>query len=308
MSSLKVPIDRHAPQDAPGCARSFQTTRTRGLPPYETVPRWGFPVVGFRSPDSSWPASCGPSRLAGIPPLRRDRTNQHPVVLIGGPHVLEPAPGRSVRRRDDRGEADDVALRPLKAAVELSRRLALDVVAAPRPGFVPERTGPSCPDCESIGRHPSGALANPSPREPSIPTCSSGRRAWLPSAITFCVMRRRFRTAGCASPPRTGFSNFGQARRVGLVGGHRRDHGARGTLSASSTAAEGGVSSPRADRVALKPVPRLLLRGRLQTLPVASVRRPAAAPRDRRGTTEKHLVAARRGRHAARVPAPEGAT
>jgi radical SAM superfamily enzyme YgiQ (UPF0313 family) len=86
-----------------------------------------------------------------------------------------------------------------------------------------------------------------------------------------------------------------EAKRVGLVGAAISDHpelvGLLERLVESGR--EVGVSSLRADRVALKPdVPRLLRKAGYQTLTVAS---DAASQRLRRdiakGTTEKHLLA-----------------
>jgi radical SAM superfamily enzyme YgiQ (UPF0313 family) len=115
-------------------------------------------------------------------------------------------------------------------------------------------------------------------------------------ACTFCVMRRS--TNGgmrLVDPLRLVALLPEEARRVGLVGAAISDHPQLvGLLEAIVASGRGlGISSLRADRVALKPdIPRLLRVGGYSTLTVAS---DAASQRLRRamskGTTEAHLLA-----------------
>jgi radical SAM superfamily enzyme YgiQ (UPF0313 family) len=113
---------------------------------------------------------------------------------------------------------------------------------------------------------------------------------------TFCVMRRStnggMRLVGADSV--LGFVPD-EAKRVGLVGAAISDHPELPALLERIVASgrEVGVSSLRADRVALKPdIARLLRAGGYATLTVAS---DAASQRLRRsmakGTTEAHLLA-----------------
>jgi radical SAM superfamily enzyme YgiQ (UPF0313 family) len=113
---------------------------------------------------------------------------------------------------------------------------------------------------------------------------------------TFCVMRRSTNGGMRLAPMQRIFDTIpAEARRVGLVGAAISDHPELvGLLQRIvDSGREVGVSSLRADRVALKPdIPRLLRKAGYQTLTVAS---DAASQRLRRdiakGTTEKHLVA-----------------
>jgi radical SAM superfamily enzyme YgiQ (UPF0313 family) len=115
-------------------------------------------------------------------------------------------------------------------------------------------------------------------------------------ACTFCVMRRSTNGGMRLVTPDAilGFVPE-EARRVGLVGAAISDHPELPALldRLVSSGREVGVSSLRADRVALKPdIPRLLRAAGYKTLTVAS---DAPSQRLRReiskGTTEKHLLA-----------------
>jgi len=113
---------------------------------------------------------------------------------------------------------------------------------------------------------------------------------------TFCVMRRS--TNGgmrLVTPERIMSFVPEQAKRVGLVGAAISDHPKLVPLLEQIVASgrEVGVSSLRADRIALKPrIAEVLREGGYKTLTVAS---DAASQRLRRtiakGTTEKHLFA-----------------
>jgi radical SAM superfamily enzyme YgiQ (UPF0313 family) len=113
---------------------------------------------------------------------------------------------------------------------------------------------------------------------------------------TFCVMRRSTNGGMRLVTPEAVLSYVPpEAKRVGLVGAAISDHPQLPAILEAlvESGREVGVSSLRADRVALKPdIPRLLRKGGYQTLTVAS---DAASQRLRRtikkGTTEAHLLA-----------------
>ncbi len=231
--------------------------------------------------------------LAGIPPLREDRTPGHPKLLAGGPLTFSnPLPLGPLVDAMLVGEAEDVVADAVEGFFDTG---ALDV-AHLAGGWVPE-----------MGEHlPPVAKAS----DERLPARS---RIWTPEtelhdmflvegergchrACTFCVMRRS--TNGgmrLVSPEGLLALVPPEAPRVGLVGAAISDHPQLvALLQALVDAGKGiGISSLRADRVALKPdIPRLLRQGGYNTLTVAS---DAASQRLRRtimkGTTEAHLLA-----------------
>ncbi len=233
-------------------------------------------------------------RLAGVPPLRRDRGPGHPKILIGGPLTFSnPLPCAPFADAMLFGEADDVVVPAVAGFFDTG---SLGHVAGLAGGWVPE-----------TGAH---AVAVAKADDVLLPARS---RLWTPEAeltnmvllegergchraCTFCVMRRS--TNGgmrLVTPDRLMDLVPPDAERVGLVGAAISDHPQLvGLLERIVESGRGvGISSLRADRVALKPdIPRLLRKGGYQTLTVAS---DAASQRLRRqlskGTTEAHLLA-----------------
>lgn len=233
-------------------------------------------------------------RLAGVPPLRRDRTPGHPKILIGGPLTFSnPLPCAPFADAMLFGEAEDVVVPAVRGFFATGR---LDHVAELPGGWVPE--------------HGACAVKVARADDALLPARS---RLWTPEAeltnmflmegergchrtCTFCVMRRS--TNGgmrLVTPDRLMDLVPAGAPRVGLVGAAISDHPQLvGLLERIIDSGRGvGISSLRADRVALKPdIPRLLRKGGYATLTVAS---DAASQRLRRdlskGTTEAHLLA-----------------
>lgn len=234
-------------------------------------------------------------RLAGVPPRREDRGSRHPRVLLGGPLTFSnPLPAAPFADAMLLGEADDTVVPAVRAFFE---RGDLDSVADLPGGYVPARHGEGLPPV---------ARAD----DAHLPARS---RLWSPDAelsdmfllegergchrtCTFCVMRRAT-DGGMRLVPAARVVDLvpEEAPKVGLVGAAISDHpelvGLLGALVEAGK--QVGVSSLRADRVALKPdIPRLLRLGGYQTLTVAS---DAASQRLRRtlakGTTEAHLLA-----------------
>lgn len=233
-------------------------------------------------------------RLAGVPPLRRDRTPGHPKILIGGPLTFSnPLPCAPFADAMLFGEAEDVVVPAVRGFFDTGR---LDHVADLSGGWVPD--------------HGACAVKVARADDALLPARS---RLWTPEAeltnmflmegergchraCTFCVMRRS--TNGgmrLVTPDRLMDLVPPGAPRVGLVGAAISDHPQLvGLLERIIDSGRGvGISSLRADRVALKPdIPRLLRKGGYATLTVAS---DAASQRLRRelskGTTEAHLLA-----------------
>ncbi|MFN7145540.1 MAG: B12-binding domain-containing radical SAM protein [Myxococcota bacterium] len=231
--------------------------------------------------------------LAGIPPLREDRTPGHLKLLMGGPLTFSnPLPLGPFADAMLLGEAEDVVVPAVGGFFDAG---TLDVAGLPG-GWMPEM-GEKLP-----------AVAKAS--DERLPARS---RIWTPEAelhdmfllegergchrsCTFCVMRRSTNGGMRLVTPEALLSYVpAEAPRVGLVGAAISDHPQLvGLLGALIEAGKGiGISSLRADRVALKPdIPRLLRQGGYATLTVAS---DAASQRLRRtlskGTTEAQLLA-----------------
>ncbi len=233
-------------------------------------------------------------RLAGIPPLRRDRGPGHPKLLVGGPLTFSnPTPLLPYADAMLAGEADDVVVPAVAGFFDTGR---LDHVAELAGGWVPAAGVAPVPVAKALDAH--------------LPARS---RLWSPDAelremfllegergchrgCTFCVMRRS--TNGgmrLVDVERLLSLVPDEAPRVGLVGAAISDHPQLvGLLEALVARGKGvGISSLRADRVALKPdIPRLLRAAGYQTLTVASDAPSQRLRRDlHKGTTEAHLVA-----------------
>jgi radical SAM superfamily enzyme YgiQ (UPF0313 family) len=232
--------------------------------------------------------------LAGIPALRRERDPRDPAVLLGGPLTF----------------SNPLPLAPFADAILLGE--CEDTIAPAVDGFfdtgewthVAALAGGWTPDMGE--RLPAVAKAD----DTLLPARS---RLWTPHAelhdmfliegergchrsCTFCVMRRSTNGGMRLVTPDALLQLVpADAPRVGLVGAAISDHPQLvGLLEALIEARKGiGISSLRADRVALKPdIPRLLRAGGYNTLTVAS---DAASQRLRRtmskGTTEAQLLA-----------------
>ena len=233
-------------------------------------------------------------RLAGIPPLRRDRNEGHPKVLIGGPLTFSnPLPCAPFADAMIFGEADDVVVPAVAGFFDTG---SLDHVASLPGGWTPEQGAATVPVAKADDTHlPARSRIWTREAELTDMILVEGERG-CHRACSFCVMRRS--TNGgmrLVSPDRLLELIPEEAPRIGLVGAAISDHPQLvGLLERIVESGRGvGISSLRADRVALKPdIPRLLRKGGYQTLTVAS---DAASQRLRRqlqkGTTEAHLLA-----------------
>ncbi len=234
-------------------------------------------------------------QLAGIPPRREDRRPHHPRILLGGPLTFSnPLPAAPFVDAMILGEADDVVAEAVAAFFDDGD---LDAVANLAGGYVPAIHGEVLP---AVARAEDAHLpARSRIRSPEAELHDmfllEGERG-CHRACTFCVMRRS--TNGgmrLVTVDRLMELVPSDTPRVGLVGAAISDHPQLvPLLQALVDAGKGvGISSLRADRIALKPdISRLLRAGGYQTLTVAS---DAASQRLRRqiakGTTEGHLLA-----------------
>ena len=233
--------------------------------------------------------------LSGIPPLAKDRGPGHPKILIGGPLTFSnPLPAAPFADAMILGEAEDVILPAVEGFFDTGR---LDHLRDLPGGYLPDHHGPTLPPVAraSDDQLPARSRLITPEAELSDMFLIEGERG-CHRACAFCVMRRSTNGGMRLVDPASILSFVPEeAKRVGLVGAAISDHPQLvGLLQALVDSGRGiGVSSLRADRIALKPdIPRLLRAGGYQTLTVAS---DAASQRLRRkilkGTTEPHLLA-----------------
>ncbi len=273
--------------------------RRETLTTYETrTPLGKFPVIAVSlAYELELAGLIEALELAGIPPLRQDRGPQDPRIIIGGPLTFSnPLPAAPFADAILLGEAEEIAVPAVDAAFEPSVDAFERAVADLPGGFVPALHGTRLP---AVAKATDALLPARGPilapeAELSDMFLIEGERG-CHRQCTFCVMRRS--TNGgmrLVSPERILDFVPDEAKRVGLVGAAISDHPKLvGILEKLVESGRGvGVSSLRADRIALKPdIARLLRAGGYQTLTVAS---DGASQRLRRelikGTTEKHLL------------------
>lgn len=267
---------------------------------YETErPVAHFPVIGVSlAYELELDGLITALKLAGIPPLRRDRNHRHPRIVLGGPLTFSnPLPAAPFVDAMLMGEAEDTVLPAFEAALHTDGDAWLDEVAALAGGYVPALHGERLPAVAKASDDllPAFAPILAPDAELSNMFLIEGERGCHRSC-SFCVMRRS--TNGgmrLVSPERILSFVPEHAQRVGLVGAAISDHPQLvGLLEQIVSSGRGvGISSLRADRVAKKPdIARLLREGGYKTLTVAS---DAASERLRKviskGTKESHLIA-----------------
>jgi radical SAM superfamily enzyme YgiQ (UPF0313 family) len=237
--------------------------------------------------------------LAGIPPLRRDRDERHPLILLGGPiSMASPLVAAPFVDAMLLGEAEDTVVSATHAFFDTSdRERWLDQVQALPGGYVPERTGARMP----IAAKASDALLPARSRivtpdaELSNMFLIEGERG-CHRMCSFCVMRRTTNGGMRLVTPERILSYVPKGvTKVGLVGAAISDHPQLVPLLESLIDAGMAVSlsSLRADRIMRKPrIAELLRASGAKTLTVAS---DGASERLRKwmkkGTTEEHLMA-----------------
>ncbi|MBL8617751.1 MAG: radical SAM protein [Deltaproteobacteria bacterium] len=282
------------PDDLDGAKR-----RREGLPTYETMTPLGrFPVIGVSlAYELELAGLVQALELAGIPALRQDRGRHDPIIILGGPLTFSnPLPAAPFVDAMLLGEVEDIVADVFLAALERPYDELLDLVQRTPGGFVPARQGDALPAIAKASdqRLPARGPTLAPEAELSDMFLIEGERG-CHRQCTFCVMRRST-NGGMRLVSADQVLNFvpEEAKRVGLVGAAISDHPELPALLERIVASgrEVGVSSLRADRVALKPdIARLLRAGGYKTLTVAS---DAASQRLRRtmskGTTEAHLL------------------
>ena len=290
----------------PDDAEGYRRTRTP-LFTYESLaPVSGFAMVAFSvAYELELPGLVTVLDLAGLPPLRKDRTAAHPLVVAGGPltfsnaEPLEPFVDVLVQ-----GEAEGLLHELVDAASRLSRDEALDLLAT-RPGFrVPGRSGPETRF--HVARAPPGT---PPARSQILTPHTELRSMFLiepergcSRGCHYCVMRRST-NGGMRTFPAAEVLRWvpEQARRVGLVGAAVTDHPEVAHLVEQlvATGREVGVSSLRADRLNRRLVEALRAGGgRVLTVALDGASQRLRDQVDRKHTEQQVLRAAELGRAA----------
>ena len=256
-----------------------------------------FPVVAFSiSYELEIPGVLEMLDLSGIPAMRGDRTEHHPLILIGGPLTnSNPIPLAPFADLIIMGEAEELIHEFLDAAMTMSRAELLAHFAGRTGCYVPghsqnlppiAKVADGCLPARSQILTRNTVLSSMFLIEPER-GCSRG--------CTYCVMRRTTNDGMRLVSPELILNLIPDpARRVGLVGAAVTDHPKiKNILRAIvESGREIGISSLRADRLD-KDLVHLLARGGYRTLTTAS---DGASQRLRRivdrKTTERHLIRA----------------
>jgi radical SAM superfamily enzyme YgiQ (UPF0313 family) len=265
---------------------------------YETeTPIADFPVVAFSiACELELTGILEMLDLSGIPLLRENRTEKHPLVIAGGPLtnsnpvVLAPFIDLLIL-----GEGEDLVHVFLDAAAGNKKRELLEKLATIPGCYVPGTVSDLPPIAKVCDDHlpafsrilTSGTVLSSMFLVEPERGCSRG--------CTYCVMRRTTNGGMRVVPLEKIFSLIPEnAKRVGLVGAAVTDHPELKELVAGIVAGgrQIGISSLRADRLDEELV-RLLAKGGYRTLTTAS---DGVSQRLRnlidRKTTEHHLMRA----------------
>jgi radical SAM superfamily enzyme YgiQ (UPF0313 family) len=275
----------------------YRKTRTPVLTYESEMPLSDFPVIAFSiAYELELPGIFEMLDLSGIPLLRQDRTEKHPLILAGGPltysnpAILYPFVDLVIL-----GEGEEIIHSFLDAAAAMSRTELLSLFSRAPGCFVPGMT--------------SGMPGLAKVRDEMLPACSQilTKNTVLSSmfliepergcsrSCAFCVMRCTTNGGMRLISPETVLSLIPEnARRVGLVGAAVTDHPAILELIRKIVLSgrEIGVSSLRADRLN-KELVGLLAQGGYKTLTTAA---DGASQRMRdltsRNIQEQHLIRA----------------
>ncbi len=261
------------------------------------TPLSDFPIIAFSiAYELELPGIFEMLDLSGVPLLRQDRTNKHPLVVAGGPLTnSNPEPLAPFVDLILLGEGEEWIHEFLDASVRMNKNELLSHFSNRRGCYVPAlsshipRIAKVEDDClpaysQILTKHT--VLASMFLIEPER-GCSR--------ECTYCVMRRTTNEGMRLVSPEKVISLIPEnARRVGLVGAAVTDHPKINEIvhSIVSSGREIGISSLRADRINEELV-NLLAKGGYRTLTTAS---DGASERLRRKvdrkTTESHLVRA----------------
>lgn len=267
---------------------------------YETqTPLSHFPVIGVSLAyelELSGLIEC--LRLAGIPTKTSERSHKDPRIILGGPITFSnPLPTSAFVDAILLGEVEETIVSAFELAVEENYDSFLDGVMKLEGGFVPAKQYPILPPIAkaSDALLPARSHILTPHTELANMFLIEGERGCHRSC-TFCVMRRST-NGGMRLVTPEGILSFvpEHAKKVGLVGAAISDHPQLVPLLEKiiESNREIGISSLRADRIALKPdIARLLRLGGYKTLTVASDAASQKLRRDiSKGTIEKHLFA-----------------
>ena len=284
----------------------YRRTRTPLFTFESCSPVSSFPVVAFSvAYELEIAGMLEVLELSGLPVLRQERNEGHPLIVAGGPITFSnPEPLEPFVDLLVQGEADALVHELLDAAKGLPRSELLSHLSG-RPGFrVPGRSGPETRF--HVARAPDERL----PARSQIVTPNTELRSMFlvepergcSRGCHYCVMRRStnggMRTFAAEQILRLVPDG---ARRVGLVGAAVTDHPEIADLIERLVASgrEVGVSSLRADRLN----PRLVGALRAAGAKVLTVASDGASQRmrdrvDRRQSEEQLVQAAELGRAA----------
>jgi radical SAM superfamily enzyme YgiQ (UPF0313 family) len=263
---------------------------------YESeTPLSNFPVIAFSiAYELELPGIFEMLDLSGIPLLKRDRTEKHPLVIAGGPltysnpAILAPFVDLIIL-----GEGEELIHDFLNATAERSRESLLSLFSGTPGCFVPGLS----PNLPKVAKVPDERL----PAFSQILTKNTVLTSMFliepergcSRSCAFCVMRCTTNGGMRLVSPEKAFSLIPEnARRVGLVGAAVTDHPGIEELIGKIVASgrEIGISSLRADRLN-KELVQLLAQGGYKTLTTAL---DGASQRLRnlvdRKITEQHLI------------------
>jgi radical SAM superfamily enzyme YgiQ (UPF0313 family) len=280
--------------DYPAEYRQSQT------PPFSyenETPLSDFPIVAFSiAYELELPGLLEILNLGGIPLLRRDRTEKHPLIAAGGPLTnSNPEPLAPFVDLMVLGEGEDLIHEFLDASVRMNKNELLSFFSG-RSGFYIPGISPEIPPIAKVqnSRLPAySQILTPQTVLHSMFLIEPERGCSRECA--YCVMRRTTNGGMRLVAPEKLISLIPEnARRVGLVGAAVTDHPKINEIVRTivSTGREIGISSLRADRLNEELV-KLLARGGYRTLTTASDGASEQLRRkmDRR-TTEHQLVRA----------------
>jgi radical SAM superfamily enzyme YgiQ (UPF0313 family) len=283
----------------------FRATRTPLFTLESQTPVATFPVLAFSvAYELELTGLLSMLSLAGLPLLSRERSDEHPLVVAGGPLTFSnPTPLEPFVDVIVQGEAEGLMHALLDTVQAFPDRQALLAHLGRTPGFrVPGHGG----DALYVARAEDSRL----PARSQILTPHTELRSMFliepergcSRGCHYCVMRRTTNGGMRTVPPERVLSLVpAAARRVGLVGAAVTDHPRIAELLRTlvDSGREVGVSSLRADRLTQELVDTLR-RGGARTLTVAS---DGASQRmrdlvDRKHSEEQILRAARYGKQA----------
>jgi radical SAM superfamily enzyme YgiQ (UPF0313 family) len=281
----------------PDNLREYRESRLPVLTYEGETPLSDFPIVAFSiAYELELTGILEMLDLSGIPVLRRDRTERHPLVIAGGPltnsnpRILAPFADLIIV-----GEGEELIHGFLDAVPEMGRHDLLSGFSAVPGCYVPGMTR-SIPQAARVKDDALPAFSQILTKNTVLASmflieaergCSRG--------CSYCVMRRDANGGMRTAPPEKVFSLIPEnAKRVGLVGAAVTDHPGIKKLVRTIVAGgrEIGISSLRADRLDRELV-QTLAQGKYKTLTTAV---DGVSQRLRnllnRNTAEEHLIRA----------------